>query len=294
MLKTFFITFLFLCASQSAHAQSTADLPRNETADSVSAIQNFGSRSIGHIVSPSSTMLKKNEIAIGTLFLGYGLTPQWMVGFSPFVYETYKMNNFESRWAWDLNSQERIIFGVEYFKTFGPTSHVDSQWIEYCSNAPLLGGNDCDRGNHPYGFHSFKMEAWDGKLTYSRMISDAYRLGLTTSIYYYLDDSRPFSLRMDPGNQDRFAANLTSLHEFRLNKNYFFNLEGGFWGMNYQYPYLHLGATVNVQTTSKAFLAGIGISSTFSPWFPEDKIVLFNGYDSRKSIHPELQVQYFF
>jgi len=102
----------------------------------------------------------------------------------------------------------------------------------------------------------------------------------------------PFSFRMDPANSDSYTINLTSLHEFRLHETLFINYEIGFWGFNYQYPYIHTGLSLNVQ--KDFWLIGIGASTTFSPSFPERRARYFVGYDSRMSIHPEIELQVFF
>jgi hypothetical protein len=289
------ILCLFLLPMLAAGAvpgESRDTLPQSGSATPSTSIKDFGARSIGHNVSMSGRTLDKNEISVGTLFVGYGLTDTWTVGISPFVLLNYKMYNAVSRWAWDLNSRDRILFQTEYFKTFGNEDEEDRPRREYCSQIP--DDNYCRNSKPEYGFTDFKMEAWDGKLTYSRQMASFYRMNITASYYYYIDDERPFSLRMDPQNGDRYAVNLTSLHELRVNKSFFVNLEGGFWGMNYQYPYIHLGATLNLQPEKSHFLAGAGISSTFSPSFPEEKAIRFAGYDSRGAIHPEIQVQFYF
>ena len=251
----------------------------------------FGSRSVGHNVSTTTVTLPKNEISVGTMFVGFGVTDNWLLGISPFVLSTYQMYNVASRWAWTID-QDRILLGVEYFKTFGDESDTDRRWQDYC-DATLVsssGAKNC----HPEGFNTFKMEAWDIKLTYGRQILSDYRLNVTASYYYYIDDERPFSLRMDPQNNDRYAANLTSLHELRFSRNFYLNLEGGVWGMNYQYPYLHYGGTLNFQSDNRKGLIAFGASVTQSPSFPVAKAKKFYNYDSRQSVHPEMQLQYYF
>lgn len=99
---------------------------------------------------------------------------------------------------------------------------------------------------------------------------------------------------MDPQNSDAYAANLTTLHELKLQEGVFVAFELGAWGANYVYPYVHSGATIEFQSPSKNIFVGLGVTSTFSPSFPARKARRFAGYDSRASYHPEIQVQAFF
>jgi hypothetical protein len=232
----------------------------------------FNSRSMGHLVTSNNNTLKKGEVGIGTLYAAYGISDQWTFGTSPFAYFMFDMYNFQSRWAWKLNKDEKFGFEFEYFKTY---KKEPANYQEYGD-----------------GSYNFQMEAWDTKWTYTRQILPYYRFNSTASYYYYIDDTRPFSLRMDPQNSDRYAINLTTLHEFQINRNAYFNVELGLWGMNYTYPYYHVGASLDLQNDS--FLFGFGMSSTFSPSFPAEKAKWFAGYDSTASFHPELQIEAFF
>lgn len=251
----------------------------------------FGSRSVGHLVTPNNNVLASREVAVGTLYTGIGLTDNWTIGFSPFALAVFSMNSVLSRWAFNLSPTQRLGFELGYFKSFGDEAAFDARWRKHCET--FKRSQKCKNGNrYPEGYYSFQMEAVDGKLTYTQRISAPYRVSVALSYYYYIDEERPFSLRMDPQNGDRYALNVTSLHEIRLRKNIFLNLEGGMWGLNYNYPYLHMGATLNLHINS--YLIGLGGSSTFSPSFPADRAKEYAGYDSRGSIHPEVQIQAFF
>ncbi len=239
----------------------------------ISALKKFESRSVGHLVTPNNTLMNQGEIGAGTLYAAYAFTDNFNMGVSPFAYLGFGMYNIMGRYARDISDTERLGFDFAYFKT-----------------------RDDEEAQNNYtesGFYNFKMEAWDTKLTYNNLLTPWYRLNISTSFYYYIDDTRPFSLRMDPGRANvPYAINLTSLHELRFSKNVFVNLEGGFWGLNYLYPYYHVGASLNLQDTW--LLLGFGVSTTFSPSFPAEKSKRFAGYSSPQSIHPELQIQAFF
>lgn len=264
-----FVLLLASVFSLCAHAQSESTLKLekpSKTVQTKSTQGKFGSRSIGHLVTPNNNLLEKGETGFGTLYAAYGFTDHFSFGVSPFALLGFNMVNFMGRLAKDVSTKERVGFDFAYFKTFDDGDRTDYQ---------------------------FKMEAWDIKFTYNNLLKPWYRMNISTSFYYYINDERPFSLRMDPGRAgEPYALNLTSLHEFRLMEGLFVNFEGGFWGLNYAYPYYHVGTTLNMQ--SESFLFGLGVSTTFSPSFPKEKAKTFAGYESPQSIHPELQVQAFF
>jgi hypothetical protein len=269
-----------------------------DTSTQTSSVYQFGSKSVGHNVSMTGNLLKKNELTAGTYFIGYGITEKWTIATSPFVFATYQMNNIASRWAYDLNYDNRLIFGAEYFKTFGHESESDKLEREYCEQSRAFGVPDgfdgsCKRGDYQNGFTSFQMEAWAAKIGLSRQMTSRYRLNVTGSYYKYIDDTKPFSLRMDPMNKDDYALALTTLHEFRLNQQTFLNVEAGQWGLNYKYRYWHLGSSISYHSNNKRLLASLGLSTTFNSDIPENQEKIFCGYTSRASVHPEIQFQYF-
>lgn len=278
------------CQLTLGEIQQTRMAKEQNQGDFQNQLDDFASQSIGHNLSPSGKTLRQRQVSIGTFYVGVGLTDHWTLGFSPFVWSTYKMQHFGTRYSMDWKAGHRFIVSGDYFKTFGPESSSDRFWREACANHWYE--RDCARGRYPWGFTSFKMEAWSIKLTDSLQVSPLYRLNLTASYYYYIDDEKPFSLRMDPQNKDPYALAFSSLHELRLLKNVYWNLESGIWGANYTYPYLHLGSTINLQLPKT--LIGAGASTTWSPTFPSEKARRFAGYQSQQSIHPEIQVQLFY
>lgn len=297
-----FVAFSIYCAQTIAQGASDQDRSSMDGASVSqkkerlrSSRKKFGNRSLGHNVSMSGSLLDQGEVSVGTQYIAVGVTDKLSIGVSPFVWTVFDMYNIAARLGWDISEKSRIVVGAEYFKTFGADTREDQRRVDACEEilfdesiqaCPLrFGGPDG-------GFYSFRMEAWDVKLALSQIIVPGYRLNLNASYYHYIDDARPFSLRMDPVNRDRYALNFTTLHEIRLHEKIYLNLEAGFWGLNYLYTYLHAGATLNVHLPSA--LLGFGLSTTWSPGFPADQAVGFAGYDSRRSIHPEIQMQMYF
>ncbi len=280
---------LFLNPGMSAAAPSVTAGRPNASAPFSKKVTNdsFGSYSLGHNLTSNGRTLRRRQWTLGTLYAAFGLSNQLSVGVSPFVWDAFDMFNLMARYGWDLGSTSRLSWDVAYFKTMGGRE-IRSEGI-YCPTNPS-DLSKCRQWRPQYT--GFLMEAFSVKATLSERVKDYYRFHSTLSYFYYFDDRLPFSFRMDPANGDRFTFNLTTLHELRLNPFCFFNYELGIWGANYQYPYIHTGLSLNLQ--KYRWLFGFGVSTTFSPSFPENLKQVFVGYDSRASIHPEFEIQYFF
>lgn len=251
----------------------------------------FGSLSIGHNLSANNKTLDENQWTLGTLYTAYGINDRWSLGTSFFVLTSFKMYNIMTRYAVPISSKEKIGFDFAYFKTFGGREVLN----EYCLTEVGLsddGGLICGETATFKSYSGFVMEALNSKFTYSYQVNNFYRLSSTLSYFYYFDERMPFSFRMDPANSDPFSLNISTLNEFKVDDQVFVNAEAGLWGLNYEFLYYHAGLSVGVQNNQS--LVSLGVSTTFSPTFPKERAKRFVGYDSRFSVHPEIQIQLFF
>lgn len=285
LLSLLFVTFLSLCEETKTTQPYLLSNPKNQ--------QNkvFQSHSIGHLLSSNNNVLPDGKASVGTMYAGYGLSNNWTIASSPFVTYSFDMLNLVTRAAYDLDKKRRIGFDLGYFKTFG---NPKSEYADICAqnNGGVPDDSCAYQLEKTRGFKNFKMEAWSFKFTYTKLVVPFYRFNTTLSYFYYIDARRPFSLHMDPQNNDKYALNLTTLHEFRLKQNQFLHAELGLWGLNYKYLYYHTGLSYSYQRGN--WLWNGGLTTTFSPTLPQEKERHFNYYKSRLAIHPELQLQYFF
>lgn len=237
--------------------------------------------SFGHLVTSNSQVLAPNDFTVGTLIIAYGVTDFWTVGVSPLAIFNFNMLNLHNRFAFEWNEEVTLGFEHTYFKNYNKGYNTNrARYTEEEINF------------NPKLWQSFKMEAHALKATATVQWTLSYRGSFSFSFFKYIDDDRPFSLRMDPQNSDDYAASLTSLHEFLIHEKFQINTEFGFWGMNYTYPYLHGG--FSLQFIEKSFVLGMGMSATYSPTLPESKVRPFGpGYTNRVSYHPEVQIQLF-
>jgi hypothetical protein len=256
-----------------------------------SQTDDFGSLSIGHNLSTNNRTLNEGQWTLGTLYNAYGITDNWSIGTSTFVILQFQMLNLMTRYTIPIDDKRKIGFDVAYFKTYGGSEVKNVFCDSFITNpdGSVECTNTIDLGTE---YDGFLMEAISGKITYSNQLLSNYRFNTTLSYFYYFDDRMPFSFRMDPANNDPFTINLTSLNEIKLSDRFYLNLEGGFWGLNYEYLYYHAGVSLGIQ--NKDGLMAIGASTTFSPSFPVAQARQFVGYDSRGSVHPEVQLQLFF
>jgi hypothetical protein len=116
---------------------------------------------------------------------------------------------------------------------------------------------------------------------------------------YFFDETAPFSLRREPYNTDAYQVSLSALNEIRLPAGFGILVEFGMLGLNYVYPEMHYGLSVNHR--SNHFLVQLGFSQTMtagtlSRLFKTNQIVSLTGGDPGYdfSMHPEVQLQLFF
>lgn len=284
------LVFISTCLMSSVVYGQSIDADFSDIEDTAQS-DDFGSLSIGHNLSTNNRTLNEGQWTLGTLYNAYGITDNWNVGTSTFVVLQFAMLNLMTRYTIPIDDKQKIGFDFAYFKTFGGSEVKNIYCTTYTENPD--GSIDClESQDFGTTYDGFLMEAVSGKITYSNQLRSNYRFNTTLSYFYYFDDRMPFSFRMDPANSDPFTINLTSLNEIKLSERFYLNLEGGFWGLNYEYLYYHAGVSLGIQ--NKEGLIAIGASTTFSPTFPVEQAKQFVGYDSRRSIHPEIQIQLFF
>lgn len=115
---------------------------------------------------------------------------------------------------------------------------------------------------------------------------------------YFWNEKRPFSLRREPFNNQAQQVTLTSLHQFHFSEQTTLQFELGILGINYVYPNLSAGASwVYFLKNTWSFQVGGSISKRFSgPNYPDyfDTSIAFGENYAYDSVHPEVQIQYWF
>ena len=218
----------------------------------------------GHNVTPTSYTLSKGTSSVGIYAIAYGVTDHLMLATSPWIDYDYNMYNAHLRYGGKIADGQRLTFGLSYFKTYqSPISH-------------------------------YQQESVTTQLIHSIDVSPVYTLHTVATYMYYFDDTNPYSLRMESFNSDPYELILSTLHEARLSDHIGLCGEIGMLGLNYVYPYVHYGASMNF--IGKNWMVQAGVSHTFHPGLTYDGRTYAEGASSKQTdaVHPEMHAQIYF
>lgn len=277
---------------------------------------------LGHNVSPSSYTLRARQIAAGNFGIAAGITDQITIATSPWLWLSYEAANVHLKWIEDLSNGSRVGALVSYFETFGdsPFLRCAGDWEGWmCPNeSPDI--IQLRRQSNPLGYQyveaisalpdRYQFQTVAAHVLYG-MDSGRQSYHFNFKFSYFFNDDRAYSIRVDPGtDQIRGQFDTTVLIEHRINSNVRVNFETGFMGLNAIVPFGHFGLSV---TWVKGFwLTQLGASATWKlPDTGNSILETVGRTDSRlhtardgqsyyggryleSSVHPELQIQYFF
>lgn len=281
-LKVRILTVALLCSSigqpQTSHAdESVTD--SNVWPQTVLTAQKYPL--MGHNISPTSYVLPKGRASIGFYSLSFGLSDNVLLSTSPWLLVFYNMPSAGMKYSaaasdWASPTFSRGSFEAIWFKTTAQES-------------------------------GFRQNAIWLRATGTHEVSSNYSLHTTASFQYYMDETRPFSLRYRTVNEDPFGISVGLLHELHVHKNVAFQLETAVLNINDWLPVYHFGASVILKGQGGFFQ--IGASLSHRPQGPYSNEQLSDGagvpvewvrsYQEerggilRTEIHPEVQIQVF-
>lgn len=222
----------------------------------------------GHNLSPTNYTLHKGEASVGNFIAGVGVNDNLTVGTSPWLYTSYNMYSVVGRYGAPFGDERRWGLQGAYFKTDRILADV------------------------------YQMEATSVWLSASQRIAPHYTLNIVANHMYFFDETIPFSLRRNPGNDQPWQFSLTSLHEVALVRGFGFLAELGVLGLNYAYPELYFGTSVNWRASR--FLAQFGFSQNLTPngagrlYTPQQAFGATSGDYYDQAMHPEIHLQAYF
>lgn len=262
---------------------------------------------IGHNLTPSTDVLRSGAFTVGNYAAGYGLTENVLIATSPWLWTTYNTTNFHIKYSQVISPESTVGLMASYFDSFGSSELVDPS---YSNGMPgtfaLPTGSEVAIGTNRYQWTSYST---------SGLYSYRYQGGLTQYLNlkysYYVNDDRPYSLRMDPGDDGiRDQVDISTLLKIPVESGASLSLEGGVLGANFVEPYVHMGASVSFQ--KQGWLVQLGASYTV----PVSLLGTSEGMDVGRmdnrvhlsktdgkfyrerylqiAVHPEVQVQYSF
>lgn len=332
MLSLTFVTFLLAgfsfsgAALGSTAAESQANSPIDSLNKPKSELSELADTSkaifLGHNVSPSSYSLRAGHFSAGNFGIAAGITDQVTLATSPWLWSSYEAANIHMKWITERSKGSRVGAMVSYFETFGdqPFLKCVGDWEGYlCPNqtAELV---EERRQANPMGYRFMEaISALPTRYQFQAVAThflygvddgrQTYHFNLKFS--YFFNDDRAYSIRIDPGsNEIRGQVDATVLIEHRANRKLRFGFETGFLGLNAVVPSGHLG--LSTSWMSEFWLFQFGASMTWrlpntGPRMVEELGASDTGFHTAKdgqfyyggryhqsSIHPELQLQYFF
>lgn len=239
---------------------------------------------IGHNLTPTTNMMPAGRWTVGNYAVAYAPSNSLFIATSPWIWVNYNSFNLHLKWAPPMAGPLRFGLFGSYFESLRRAFVGDAPY--YWKSASLI---------------FLASQRWDEEL--ETFVS------LRTS--YYWNDDRPYSIRMDAGSDAiRGQIDLTTLTRLQIDESDFsIGFEFGTVGLNYLYPYIHLGTSVLYK--SGPWLLQVGFSYSIQ-WrelreskglrpgridsrvrqSPDDGQFYFFPYET--ALHPEMQLQYFF
>lgn len=224
---------------------------------------------MGHNLGITTETPAKGTGTVGSYAALYSFSDQGFVGTSTWMIWGYNSYNLVGRYRWDR-----------------PEKLVETVAAQF---AYLKSGE--------FGDNYYRQEVGIAWLTGKISINSNYRIYLTGNYMYFWDETIPFSLRREPFNDDKYQLSLTTLHALKFNDEWTMLLEFGVLGLKAKYPRTHSGFSVAYQRPS--YLVQLGFTVTSTPYNIERLFKRTTNtrpqedyYDT--SVHPEIQLQWFF
>ncbi len=251
---------------------------------------------VGHNLFTTSYLMPSGRWTVGNYFLGAGVTPWMMVATSPWLLVNYNMFNLVLKFGTpNGNAINRFSFEASAFKTY------TGMWNLYKQMSAWLRG------------------------TFTHRWSGGWATHFGGNYQYFWNDDNPFSLRPTGWNSDRYTLSLGMLNELDLGGGYTLFLETGCLGLNYKYPFAHVGISLNRRFSWGYIQFGASVSRRAAPGAPKSPsdfstTAAYNSWaqtyysgggnsdyviwqfdqsidwnlQGKTLLHPEIQVQYFF
>lgn len=235
----------------------------------ISQVASANSFILGHNLSITTAVPEKGTISAGNFLIGYSPTNSCHIGTSPWMAVGYN--------SYSLLGRCKLTDETQYF-------HSSALQFAYMKSDDSLG----DYYRQELAMLWYAVE---------NKINDIYTIYTSVNYMYFWDETFPFSLRREPGNDQPWQISLSTLHQVRWSKNSGFHFEFGILGLNYTTPLIHNG--YSVYTSGENYLVQVGLSmsasqNNFDRLYEKTKYAgaKVESYDF--SVHPEIQIQFFF
>ena len=283
MIKFLFFT-LILCFIYNSSSRAETISQLNLNSSKLSSKENLKiKKTFGHNMTPNTYTLSQGDCVAGFYISSCGLTNNFMVGTSPWLYLNYNSQTLAARYAFNLNSHQRL--GLQ-------STYISSYELPNVENA-------------------YFMESIRSHLTLTTFETSLITTHISLTYEFFFEETRAHSYRRNPFNDQPYQFSLTHLTEFNISDRYSIQGEWGMHGLNYVYPQIYTGFSFIFKTKNSAFQLGASMNGAPRSYFSSEKIdTQFDYLDNRGTtksgidgkylaqrdfaIHPEIQWQYFF
>lgn len=241
---------------------------------------------IGHNLTITSYVFQKGQCTIGFQLSACGVTDEWSVGTSSWLWYYYRMASLAAKGLiHEEEDGDRWAMQAAYFRSL---KKREGQAYRYEMEAIWLNG-----------IRSLNM-------------APHYKIHLNLHTNYYLNEKMPFSLRRPYHAKTPFQINVSSLHEMQLVNGWYIFLELGLLDVARSPLHLHSGGSIGKAGRGWSFHVGYtttgSTTALFSPTARFDYQEYLRhrpgeGFDSDLSwadletdysIHPEFSFQVYF
>ena len=115
---------------------------------------------------------------------------------------------------------------------------------------------------------------------------------------YFFEEAAPFSLRREPFNNQAQQFTVSALHQFYFSDKIILNFEIGVLGLNYAFPNVLGGASWNyIPNDHWSFQVGASLNKRLThPSYVDPSQTYIRSPENYAdvSVHPEVQLQYWF
>jgi hypothetical protein len=240
-----------------------------------------GSINWGHLLTGTTESLQKKEKTVGLHLLAYGITDSFTVGIIPWAYLSYDFNNIFLKY--NFYNKKNISQTFDFIYLDSKSSDDES---------------------------IFDQTSYWGRYNIGLKHSERRNSYLSLGLQYYTKDNSPHSLRGDPkgkfntlgikGSKDLFyyedklqdykknkrdpkTISLSYIFAPKISDSFLLNLEYGQLGMNYDYPFEHIGVSLIYRDDRQLAAFGWSRSQRYTPHIGTENVY-----------HPELKYQYTF
>jgi hypothetical protein len=268
---------------------------------------------IGHNLTPSTDVAGKYKVTLGNYAAGIGLTENLFVATSPWILYSYNTSNIHLKYSHVLTPKSTAGVFVSYFDSYDSESLMGSApygtgpgYTPFASGEAMPTGASITAGTNRYQWTSYSVHG-----LYSYRYNSGSTQYFNVKYSYFVNDEMPYSLRMDPGDDNiRDQIDVSTLFKIPVEDGVSLALEGGLLGANYKKPFAHMGASfvfqkpewlVQVGASYTAPLDELGRSSAFEVGRMDQRLhysqIADQYYTERYlqvALHPEIQIQFNF